>query len=217
MQKREFFLNHKMWQTDCDAFLNVSQIMIIIIIIIIILISSKVRIIFTHRWRVMCLSVRVTIYMCVSAPRSLSLTHTAWHKRRGGGGGGGGWGWGGDEGGWVGGNGGVTHRAAMNMTPRYSIVGPCPVLRTFDSISVSGINVSLGSTFWIIGAVCRHPATSCQQHRLSICLSVRPSYRTPLLMHLHYRKQAVRAREHLILFFLLLLPNRSHNYPIIII
>lgn len=105
----------------------------------------------------------------------------------------------------------VTHGAVMNMTPRYSIVGPCPVLRTSDSISVSGINVPLGSTFWVIGAVCRQPATSCQQHRLSVCLSVL----SHSSVHLHYRKQAVRAIEHLILF--LLLPNRSHNYPIIII
>lgn len=37
---------------------------------------------------------------------------------------------------------------------------------------------------------------------LSVCLSGCLPYHTPLLMHLHYRKQAVRAREHLILFII---------------
>ncbi len=116
------------------------------------------------------LPVTVTIYMCVlPLSDTYSMAQAAWRGR----------GWWGlvcvcvcvcvwvCVGGW-----GFTHRAAMNMTPRYFIVGPCPVPWTFDSISASGINVSLGSTFWIIGAVCRHPATSCQQHRLSVCLSV---------------------------------------------
>lgn len=126
-------------------------------------------------------------FTCVS----LSLTHTAWHKRRG-------------EGRrsacvWrrcvcvsVREVGVVTHRAAMNMTQRYSIVRPCPVPRTSDSISVSGINVSLGWTFWIIGAVCRHAATSCQQPRLSVL--------SHSLSSCASRKQAVLATEHLIIF-----------------
>lgn len=90
---------------------------------------------------------------------------------------------------------GAGRGALLNMTPRYPAVGPRPVPRTSDSISGADINASLGSTFWIIEAVCRHPATSCQQHRLPVCLSVR------LIVLLHCRKQAVRTREHLILFY----------------
>lgn len=137
--------------------------------------GRKVQNVFTHRWSVMC-SLSHWPFTCPSLPLLLSpsLSHSLssspplslWHMQRGTSGVErvAGWGWQGRVGRWWQ---GYVHGGLWIWPPSYSIVGPCPVLGTCDSISVSGINVSLRSTFWII-ALCRHPATSCQQHRLSV-------------------------------------------------